>query len=311
MIFSPDLTKTGFYPISQYYRHRFGERVHKISVQTADRCPNRNPSRPDQTCIFCDEHGSFATPEIKDLSLIEQIKTSRSKIAARFKVKKFLVYFQPYTSTFDKIDGLKRNIETALEEEQIVGVVLGTRPDCLPERIFPLLRDFHNQAYVAVELGVQCFDDEKLAFLRRGHTGKQSLDAIKKLHALSGVDIGLHLIFGLPGETKSDLIKTAEIINSLPVNNVKLHNLHVLKGTPLERLFERGDFRPVELEEYSEKVVSFIEHLAPHIAVQRLSASTGPHTMLVSPEWMTDHTRSYRFIIEKLRSMNSYQGKRS
>ncbi len=214
-----------YYPISQFYKQRFGEKVYKVSVSIAETCPNRQPNSRMPLYIFCDEWGSAAYHLEQDKSLQDQIIINRDKIAKRYRAKSFLVYFQSYTNTFDGVSELEQRFDIALALDNINGVVLGTRPDCLPKRILPLLKQTHDTHYVMVELGLQSFFDHHLDFLQRGY------EAIEKLHQHTGVDIGIHLMFGLPGETDQELIETAQILNELPVNNVKLNNLHVL-STP-------------------------------------------------------------------------------
>ncbi|PCI27519.1 MAG: TIGR01212 family radical SAM protein [SAR324 cluster bacterium] len=294
-----------YYPISQFYRERFGEKVYKISVSTAESCPVR---KKEAVCIFCDEWGSAGSLLIQSDSLQTKIRLSRERIAKRYKADRFLVYFQPYTSTFERLSTLERQIEISLAEEKVVGIVLGTRPDCLPKKIFPLLRRFHEQAYVSVELGVQSFSNRQLTFLKRGHTVEKSLEAIQKLHELSGVDVGIHLMMGLPDESPQEIVEMAETINQLPINNVKLHNLHVLSNTPLEELYRAGKFSPVELEEYAEKVILFLEHLSPHIPVQRLAAVASRWEELVAPEWTKQRMRPVQYMLKQMADRKSYQG---
>lgn len=289
-----------YYPISRYYRQRFGEKVYKVSVSVAESCPNRQPNGRLLLCVFCDEWGSAAYHLECDLPLGEQIRVNREKIAARYKAKKFLVYFQSYTNTFDRVDRLRERFDIALAQEGVCGLVLGTRPDCLPARVMPLLREAHDAAYVMVELGVQSFFGHQLLFLQRGHDAACALNAVKRLHEESGVDIGIHLIFGLPGETDEQIIRTAEIVNGLPVSNVKLHNLHVLSNTPLETLYRRGEFQPLELDEYARRVVLFLKHLSPDIAVQRLAAVASRWDELVAPAWTKGKLRPTQIIEERL-----------
>lgn len=302
------------FPISQFYKNRFNEKVYKVSVSVAETCPNRKLSAKkkndvqDTTCIFCDEWGSAAYPMERDKDLEDQIKINKSRIQKRYKANKFLVYFQSYTNTFDKAVTLEQRFKTALAQEDIVGIVLGTRPDCLPVRLLKVLKELNKKTFLQVEVGVQTFDDIQLSFLRRGHTAQCSIDGINKLHKETGVDIGIHLMFGLPNETNEQLIKTAKIINDLPISNVKLHNLHVLTNTPLEDLYHRKLFTPIELEEYSERVILFLRHLSPDIAIQRLTAVANRWDELVAPMWTKEKRRPAQYIEDKMASMNVFQG---
>ncbi len=297
-----------YYPISQYYRNIFGEKVYKISVSVAHGCPNRRDSGSKQVCIFCDEWGSAAYHLERDKTLVQQIRTNRERLIKRVRAHKFLVYFQAYTNTFEPVSQMAEWFDLALAEKDVFGLVVGTRPDCLPQRLFPLLAETHARGYLSVELGVQSFFDDHLAFLRRGHSAEKCVEAVHRLHDQAGVDIGIHLMFGLPGETEDHIIRTAKIVNSMPISNVKLHNLHVLKNTPLAELYEAGSFQPIDLEPYAEKVVLFLRHLSPKIAVQRLTAVAGRWWELVAPSWTKEKMRPADYIRGKMTEANSYQG---
>ncbi len=297
-----------YFPISQYFRERFGERVAKISVSIAESCPNRNPNGIMEACIFCDEWGSAAYHLEKDRELSDQIKHNKKLVTRRLKTKQFLVYFQSYTNTLDKIKILQQRFDTALSEENISGLVLGTRPDCLPERIFPLLNEMSQKTYVLVEIGAQSFFNDQLAFLKRGHSAEKNIEAILKLHEKTKVDIGVHLIFGMPYETSERLIETAKIINELPVSNVKLHNLHVLTNTPLAEIYQRNEFVPDELDVYADKVILFLRHLSPKIAVQRLAAIASRWDELIAPQWTGEKMRPLEFIENRMKEAGYHQG---
>ncbi len=298
-----------YYPISQYYKKRFGEKVYKVSVSIAETCPNRQPNGRMPLCIFCDEWGSAAYHLERDNSLQQQIIINREKIAKRYRAKKFLVYFQSYTNTFDRVNQLQQRFATALEQEHICGLVSATRPDCLPARVLPLLRKTHEESYLMVELGLQSFFDHHLTFLQRGHNVESGYTAISKLHEHTGVDIGIHLIFGLPGETNAEIIETAQTLNRLPISNVKLHNLHVLSNTPLADIYKQGQFAPLGLQDYSSRVILFLQHLSPEIAVQRLSAVASRWDELLAPDWTRNKLKTAQFIADELNTRGAWQGK--
>lgn len=296
-----------YYPISQFYSHRFGGKVYKIPVSVVDNCPNRMGLKGMQTCVFCDVWGSAAKSESFNMSLDEQIIKYQSAIQKKYKADQFLVYFQAYTNTFTKISSLRDNFEKALSYDFVKGLVVGTRPDCLSPAVLKLWTEFHEKSFVAVELGVQSFFDDQLLFLRRGHTRSQTIEAIHKITQNTPVDLGIHLMFGNPGETDEHIIETAEIINHLPITNVKLHNLHVLKQTPLEEMFQRGEFIPIEREDYARRVKIFLQHLSPRIAIHRLAALASRRDELISPLWTQDKMGTHQFIIDTLRNDFSYQ----
>ncbi len=297
-----------YYPISQYFRQRFGERVAKISVSIAETCPNRSPNSSMEACIFCDEWGSAAYHLEKDRALLDQIRHNKTLVSRRLKCNQFLVYFQSYTNTLDKLKTLQQRFETALSEPYVNGLVVGTRPDCLPERIFPLLNDISQRRYILMEIGAQSFFNDQLDFLKRGHSAEKNIEAILKLHQRTGVDIGVHLIFGMPGETPQQLIETARIINQLPISNVKLHNLHVLSNTTLAEMYHRNEFVPDELDEYAEKVILFLRHLSPVIAVQRLAAIASRWDELIAPKWTGQKMAPLDYIENKMKIAGFFQG---
>lgn len=297
-----------YYPISQLYKERFGSKVVKIPVSIAESCPNREGIRGMKTCIFCDVHGSFAYPDSQKDELRDQIVNHRAKVAARFNAAKFLVYFQAYTTTFSQLAKLKSGFETALSFDDVVGCVVGTRPDTLSAAVLNFWKEAAERTYVSVELGVQSFDDEQLIWMRRGHTAAQSIKGIDKV-ASAGLDVGLHLIFGWPTENDKQMIETARLCNSLPISNVKLHNLHVLKQTPLEQMYADGTFTPVDLDHYAERVAIFLDHLDPRIAVHRLAALSSRWDELIAPDWVRHKMKSYQGVIDRVNARGSYQGR--
>lgn len=293
--------------IAEHYTKLFGEKVYKIPVSVVDDCPNRRGLKGMQTCVFCDVWGSAARSESLTMELRTQIEKFHSHIAKKYKAKSFLVYFQAYTNTFTKLSGLRHNFETALSYDYVKGFVVGTRPDCLSKGVLDLWQEFHQKSFVAVELGVQSFFNDQLEFMRRGHTAEASLEAIHKIATTTGVDLGIHLIFGNPGETDEKIIQTAEIVNTLPITNVKLHNLHVLKNTPLEEMHARGEFTPIERDVYSHRVKLFLQHLAPHIALHRLAAYSSRWEELIAPKWTADKMGTHQYIIDYLRHEQAHQ----
>lgn len=243
------------------------------------------------------------------MNLSDQITRYQEIIRKKYKAEKFLVYFQAYTNTFTKISQLRENFETALEFPDVVGFVVGTRPDCLSQGVLDLWQEYHQKTFVAVELGVQSFFDDQLEFMRRGHSSLDSWKALLKISSTTSVDLGVHLMFGQPGETDADILLTAKLVNSLPIRNVKLHNLHVLRETPLEGLFQNGQFLPIERELYAQRVQLFLENIRPDIFVQRLAAYSSRWNELVAPAWTADKMGTHQFLIDFLRERQSYQSK--
>jgi len=284
-----------YHPLSAHYRRLFGCRVYKISVSVAPTCPNRESPRLS-VCTFCDAWGSAADETQADFPLREQIRRGRERIRKRYNADKFLVYFQAYTNTFDRVAHLERLYTEALAEDDVVGVVVGTRPDCLPSRVVGMLDELASEHYVSVELGLQTLDDEQLRFLSRGHDRARSLRALQTLRARPRIDVCAHLMFGIPGETDAQLAETARLLSDAGVQGVKLHNLHVLRGTGLHALYDMGRFTPVTREDYARKVALFLSHLSPEIAVHRLAAVASRWDELVAPDWTRHKMANTQFI---------------
>lgn len=297
-----------YHPISMFYKQRFGCRVQKIPVSVAEDCPNRRGLKGMQTCSFCDVWGSAAYPENREHSLREQIEENRIKVSRTVLSPKFLVYFQAYTNTFARLQRLRENFDIALSYPEVCGIVVGTRPDCISKGVLQLWTEFHRRSFVAVELGVQSFSNDQLLFLRRGHSAEQSLEAIFRINKEAEVDLGIHLIFGIPGETDEHIIKTARLVSTLPISNVKLHNLHVLKSTELERLYLAGEFTPIDEKTYSHRVGLFLQYLNPRIAVHRLVAVAARWDECVAPDWTKYRRRSHQYVMDYLKQNNIYQG---
>ena len=297
-----------YHTISEHYNKLFGEKVYKVPVSVVDDCPNRRGLKGMQTCVFCDVWGSAANAESLSMELRTQIEKYHDHISKKYKAKAFLIYFQAYTNTFTKVSALRHNFDVALSYPWVKGFTVGTRPDCLSKAVLDLWQEYHEKSFVAVELGVQSFFNEHLEFMRRGHTAEASIEAVHKIASATKVDLGIHLIFGSPGETDEQIIKTAEIVNTLPITNVKLHNLHVLKNTPLEEMYHRGEFTPIDQATYTRRVELFLQHLAPHIALHRLAAYSSRWDELVAPDWTKNKMGTHQSIIDHLRAQKSHQG---
>lgn len=298
-----------YHPISAHYEKLFGEKVYKIPVTTVDDCPNRRGLKGMETCIFCDVWGSAAQSESINMSLKSQIDKYKVLIGKKFNAKKFLVYFQAYTNSFEKIDVLRKQFEQCLEYEDIIGFVVGTRPDCISPALFRLWQEFHEKRFVSIELGVQSFSNEHLEFMKRGHTAEQSYKAIQKIRDNTSVELGIHLMFGWPNETLDEVAEAANACNVLNVDSVKLHNLHVLDKTPLADLFFAEKFNPIDRETYAKMVMHFVERLNPNIPIHRLAAYASRQEELIAPEWTASKKQTHQFIVETFLNENTYQGR--
>ena len=260
-------------------------------------------------CIFCDEWGSAAYHQQVGHPIKKQIQINKDAIRKRYNAEKFLVYFQAYTNSFGNFKDLDSLYKIALNEKDVLGLVIGTRPDCLPKRILKNFEEIASKSFLSIELGVQSLNDKQLLFLSRGHDSECSLKAINKIKELSSIDLCVHLMFGLPEETDQQIIDTAKILSDLDVDGVKLHNLHVLRNTPLETMYRKSLFTPIDLEEYTRKVTLFLENLSPLITVHRLTAVASRWEELISPQWTREKMRPTQHIENYLTSKNTWQGR--
>jgi len=298
-----------YYPISRFYKERFGAKVYKISVAVADTCPNREGLKGMRTCNFCDQWGSAAYSQNLEKPLRQQIEEVRDLVVAKRGAEKFMVYFQAYTTTFAKVSRLREQFEIALSYPGVVGVTVGTRPDCVSQAFLDLCNEYSEKTFVAVEMGLQSFDNEILKWMRRGHTAEASVSALEKIaKTCPKVNLGVHLIFGAPGETDAMAIEAAHKVNALPVHNVKLHHLHVLKNTPLAEEFARGEFVPLEQAAYFKRCCLFLQHLRSDVAVHRLSALASRWDELVAPAWSTYKMETYQAMLNYMRVEKAFQG---
>ncbi len=298
-----------YHSIGFFYRQKFGEKIFKVPVSIATTCPNRDGLGGMKTCNFCDEWGSAAYPDLQNLTIEDQIQRAIGSIGTARKVKSFIVYFQAYTTSFSRVQALAEQVARALKAFPFRGVVIGTRPDCLSDSFLEFLSDLSQTQFVSLELGVQSFSESQLLWMRRGHTVVRSLQAVGRVQRMAPkVDLGLHLMFGSPGETVEQVRLTARLCNSLNVNNVKIHNLHVLRNTPLADLYQRGEFAPLPQSVYYHWVEQFLRFLSPKISVHRLSALSNRSEELIAPSWTSKKMEIYQGILDHVRSAGTYQG---
>lgn len=297
-----------YLPFSQHLRDLFGERVHKIGIDAGFTCPNLDGTRGTGGCIYC--YGERATQHLADAADIKaQIARSKAPLMKRYKAHKFMAYFQPFTNTYAPPDVLDALYRAALEEEGMVGLAVGTRPDCVDEPVLDVFEALAQQYYVWIEYGLQSMHDRTLAKIHRRHTVADFLDAVTRTTRRSGIRICAHVILGLPGESRDDMLATARQLTELGIDGVKIHSAHVVKDTPLETLYRAGRYRPPAFEEYIPLICDFLEHLAPDIVIQRLVGDS-PMRRYVAPEWCLDKPKVLEAIDGELERRNSRQGSR-
>jgi radical SAM protein (TIGR01212 family) len=283
----------------------FGCRIHRISIDAGFTCPNRDGTLGDTGCIYCSK-GSGASGIARGTSVTEQIELAKDGIRRRFKADRFLAYFQAYSNTYKDLDILKRLYDEALSVKDVAGLIVSTRPDCLPEGTLDLLESYAKKTYFWLELGLQSPIDRTLEFIKRGHDLSSFVDAVKRCKE-RGIRVCAHVILGLPGESREEMISSADILNGIGIDGVKIHLLHVIKGARLEEMFLRGEVRVMEREEYVGLVCDYIERLRPQVIVQRLTGE-GMRETLVAPLWSLNKFEVLNEIDKELRRRGSFQG---
>ncbi len=313
--------------LSSYLKDLFGEPVHRVTLRGGFTCPNRDGTRGTNGCAFCSVdasaapitddvprkttgdfhdgsfHDKFPSPQLIKDSLLKGIE----RVGPRFKANKFIAYFNDYSATYAPVDKLRSLYSAALDVENVVGLALGTRPDCLPVAVLDLLADLAAKTFLWVELGLQSASQRTLDSIGRGHTVKEFESAVEALASL-GIGVCAHVILGLPGERTEHHRKTAALLASLPVSGVKIHNLHILRGSRWEKDFSEGRISVPTLEEHAHATIDFLEHIPPEIVIYRL-VGDAPSGWLIAPEWCKDKHNAIRKIRAMMLEQNSWQGK--
>ena len=269
--------------LGQVMLTRYGERVHKLAIDAGFTCPNRDGTKGRGGCTFCN-NDSFSPNgrEIKPIAL--QIAAGREVIAKRTGARKFIAYFQAYTNTYADLDYLKRQYDTALAEPDVIGLSIGTRPDCVPPKVLDLLASYRDRGYeLWLELGLQSAFDATLERVKRGHSFQDYENAVRAAHA-RGLLVCTHLIIGLPGENAAHAHISLQRVLDGGVAGLKLHPLHVVKGTQLANSYRRGEYRPISQKEYIRTVAGLIECTPPEIIFHRLTGTASPK-LLLAPLW--------------------------
>lgn len=299
---------SGFNAFGPYLKKKFGTVVYKVNVDAGFTCPNRDGTLGTAGCIYCN-NDSFRPAECRsEASIRSQIRSGMSYLSMRYKAEKFLVYFQPFTNTYAPVVELEKLYREALSEDRVIGLAVGTRPDCIDSGKIALLESLSKDHFILIEYGIQSIYNKSLEYILRGHDYRTFLDALK-LTAGRGIHIGAHIIVGIPTETREEMLAMADELSTLPIEFLKIHQLQVIKETVLARQYELQRFLTFDYEEYLDFLVDFIERLSPNIVLQRLFA-TAPDDILIAPQWGRTRHQIIRDIEERFKKRNSIQGSR-
>lgn len=280
--------------LNEHYRRKFGCKVYKLAIDGGFTCPNRDGTLGTGGCIFCSSlgGGEFAEPCCE--SVAAQLEKAKQRVAAKLRDGKYIAYFQAFTGTYAPIERLEGLYREAIAPEDIVGLSIGTRPDCLPEETVALLAKINRIKPVSIELGLQTIHESTARYIRRGYPACVYRDAVSRLKA-AGIEVVTHIILGLPGETPEMAAETTRQAVAAGTDGVKFHLLHVLKGTDLEQEYRRGTFRCLELEEYAQWLKACLETLPSQVVVHRITGD-GAKRDLVAPAWSADKKKTLNYL---------------
>lgn len=295
-----------YYDLNTYLRDRFGCRVQKISLDAGLTCPNRDGALSSAGCIYCNPRGSGTGAAGKGISITDQILTGMENLGRRYKAKKFIAYFQSFSNTYAPIETLKQIYDEALAVDGVAGIAIGTRPDCISEDILSLIQLYAKKTLVWIEYGLQSAHDVTLARINRGHdfaAFESAVTATKK----AGLPVCAHVILGLPGETRKQMIETAGKLADMNIDGLKIHLLYVIRGTRLEEMYQNGEYTCLSQSEFVDIVCDFLAHTPKNVVIQRLTGDPHPQE-LAAPEWAMRKTETLHLIRGRLEQRNLRQG---
>ena len=303
----PDWNGKPYHSLDFMLRERFGEKVYKVTLDGGMTCPNRDGKLGNRGCIFCSEGGSGDFAADRKLSVNEQIESQIALLSAKRPIRKYVAYFQAYTNTYAPVEYLRKIFTEALAHPKVVALSIGTRPDCLGEDVLELLAELNRVKPVWVELGLQTIHEGTAEYIRRGYPLSCFEEAVRALRE-RGIEVIVHTILGLPGESREDILETMKYLNERDIQGIKLQLLHVLRGTDLAEDYLAGKFQTLEREEYLELVIACLEHLDPRIVIHRITGD-GPKELLIAPLWASRKREVLNLLHHKMKEESRWQGR--
>ncbi|MEE3491887.1 TIGR01212 family radical SAM protein [Ruminococcus sp.] len=294
-----------YYSLNEYYKQKYGKKVYRLAISGGMNCPNRDGTIGERGCIFCSAGGSGEFASSAGLTVGEQLAEAKRRVRSKTRDNLYIAYFQPFTNTYAPVEKLRALYEAAIAPDDIVGLSIGTRPDCLPPEVIELLREINRKKPVTVELGLQTIHESTAAYIRRGYPLSVYDEAVKALHQ-AGIEVVTHVILGLPGETEEMMLETVKYVGRV-TDGVKLQLLHVLEGTDLAADYLNGLFRTLTLEEYARILCRCIRILPDNVVIYRLTGD-GDKKSLIAPQWSADKKRVLNYINKTFADNRIQQG---
>ena len=296
-----------YYSLNAYLRNKHGEKIGKLSLDAGLGCPNRDGSVGRGGCIFCGEDGAGTFAGCSRDSIELQMASQKRVQREKWKVNRFIAYFQSYSNTYADVGKLRSIYDSALADEEVCALAIATRPDCLEDDVVELLAQFNEKTHLWVELGLQTMHEATAEWLNRGYGLTVFESAVRRLQA-KGIDVVVHVILGLPQESEQDMMATIDYLSGLGIAGIKIHLLHVIENTRLAELYERGAFKALDQEAYIGLVVKAIEKLPKDVVVHRLTGD-GSRKTLIAPKWPLNKRGVLNGIDKRLRALDTWQGK--
>ncbi len=295
-----------YYSLDFFLKNKFGCKVAKIPIDAGFTCPNRDGSISYGGCIFCSSRGSGDFTQ-RGISITEQIERGKYQVKKKWNNTKYIAYFQAYTNTYAPVEELKIKYEEAIKCEDIVGLSIATRPDCINDEVLELLKEFNKRTYLTVELGLQSCNEKTAEFINRGYKNECFEEAVWKL-ARNKIDIVVHIILGLPNETKNDMMATTRYVSFFPISGVKLQMLYIIKNTPLATYYEDNKFHILQKNEYIDMIIESIKFFPQSIIIHRLTGD-GKKDEIIEPMWSIDKRNVINSIHKQMKINGDFQGK--
>lgn len=296
-----------YHSLDYMLKERFGEKIYKVSLNGGMTCPNRDGKIGSRGCIFCSAGGSGDFAADGALSVSRQIEDQKKLLSKKRPAGKYIAYFQAYTNTYAPVEYLRSLFTEALCHPDIVGLSIGTRPDCLGEDVLRLLAELNARKPVWVELGLQTIHEQTAAYIRRGYPLSCFEKSVADLRK-AGLEVIVHTILGLPGESSRDVLDTMKYLNAMDIQGIKLQLLHVLRDTDLAEDFEKGMFQVLDMEEYLDLLISCLETLSPEIVIHRITGD-GPKKLLIAPLWSSQKRTVLNTLHRRMKELDTWQGK--
>lgn len=306
-MYMSDIQQLPYNDYGAWIRRKFPFRVQKISIDAGFSCPNRDGTLSTGGCTFCDNrtfNPAYCQP---DKSISRQLREGMEFFARKYPTMKYLAYFQAYSNTYGNLDDIKRKYEEALAVDGVVGLVVGTRPDCINDALLDYLESLNRHCFVTVEYGIESVDNATLRRVNRGHTFECSRRAVEMTHQ-RGITTGGHMILGLPGESAEDNVRQAATVSSLPLDILKLHQLQVIRGTRMAADYARQPFPLYDVQGFAHLVTRYLERLRADIVVERF-VSQSPKELLVAPKWGVKNHEFTNLLVNHMRKLGTWQGR--